>query len=78
MKRVKLTGAQHAWICCKMRDSYRKANLELQDLNTPSTISFYERYNAMNIYRELIDLHVRQCRFLEDMWEVMMGKEAQL
>lgn len=78
MKRVKLTSAQHAWICCKMSEAYRQARLNLQDLRKPNTISFYERYDAMGVYRDLVDEYVRQCHFLESLRDVMVGKEALL
>lgn len=61
-----------------MRESYRLAKFNLQDLRKPSTISFYERYDAINVYRSQIDLYVRQCRFLEDMWDAIMKEEGQL
>lgn len=78
MKKVKLTCAQHAWICCKMSESYRRTKLHLQDLRKPSTISFYERSDAMDMYRDLIDDYERKCRFLESLRDVMVGKEGQL
>lgn len=78
MKRIKLTSAQHAWICCMMSESYRKAHLNLQDLLKPATISFYERYDAMSVYYDLKAEYERQCHFLQSLAVVMMGKEGQL
>lgn len=78
MKSVKLTSVQHAWICCKMSESYRKAQLDLQDYRKPSTVSFYERYDAMDNWHKAVAELERHCEFLQSLAVVMMGKEAQL
>lgn len=78
MKRVKLTSAQHAWLCCKMSESYRKAKLDLQDFRRPATVSYYERYNAMDTYNSVVGELERHCNFLQSLAIAMIGKEAQL
>lgn len=78
MKSVKLTSVQHAWICCKMSDSYRKAQLDLQDLRKPSTVSFYERYDAMDNWHKSVAELERHCEFLQSLAVVMIGKEGLL
>lgn len=61
-----------------MSEAYRLARINLQDLHKPNTISFYERHDAMSVYRDLVDEYVRQCHFLESLRDVMVGKEGQL
>lgn len=78
MKQVKLTSAQHAWLCCKMSESYRKAQLDLQDYHKPSTISFYKRYDAMDTWGHVVAELERHCEFLRSLAVAMLGKEAQL
>lgn len=78
MKSVKLTSAQHAWLCCKMSESYRKAQLDLQDYHKPSTISFYKRYNAMDTWNKVVADLERHCEFLRSLAVTMTGKEGLL
>lgn len=61
-----------------MNECYGKAKLRLADLRSPSTLSFYERYNAMDTYNDTVNELVRQCHFLEDLRDAMIGKEGQL
>ena len=61
-----------------MSESYRRAQLDLQEYRKPSTISFYERYNAMDTWRSAVAELERHCEFLQSLAVVMMGKEGQL
>lgn len=61
-----------------MNEAIRQAQLQLQDMRNPSTISFYERYDAIDVYRDHVDQYVRQCHFLESLRDAIVGKEGKL
>ena len=61
-----------------MSESYRKAQLDLQDLYKQSTVSFYKRWDAMDTWHNTVVELEHHCEFLRSLAVVMMGKEGQL
>lgn len=49
MKEIKITTEQFSWLCAKLQETYREAEIDVQQLESSQSINYYLRNDAVCI-----------------------------
>lgn len=75
-RKVTLSARQFAWLCSKLQQEYSSAYNVVNDMVSPSTISFYKRNDAEEVRCRRLQSARDMISFCESFRDTLLGEKG--